>query len=145
MLISRELIDKAVPFPNEIPHDYWLAIVAASESKLIYGDFITLRYRQHTSNITANRKVPPLQRIFSKNAFNQQHVLNTIYVRLTLKDEFLVLLDEAIFLYAADNKPVNKIKKIVAMFFIYQEVNFNNSMVLLLYRIVRFVFLVLFK
>jgi glycosyltransferase involved in cell wall biosynthesis len=141
ILISRELLDRAIPFPPEIPHDYWLAIIAASKSKLIYGDFITLRYRQHTYNVTVNRKVPSLKSFLSRSTFNQSNVLHVIYTRLTLKKDFKILLDEAILLYAEDQKSISKIKKIIRMFSIYRIVNFNKSIVLLLYRIFRFTFL----
>jgi glycosyltransferase involved in cell wall biosynthesis len=145
MLISRELLDKAVPFPFEIPHDYWLAIVAASESKLVYSDFITLRYRQHTGNITDNKKTPPLKRFFSKNMFNQSNVLHTVYARLILENDFMILFNEANLLYAEDDKLIDKFKKITTMFSIYQRINFNKSVFLLLYRIFRFSFLKLIR
>jgi hypothetical protein len=141
ILIDRKLLDKAFPFPDEIPHDYWLAIVAASESKLVYGDFISLRYRQHTNNITENKTVPDMKKIFSHNTFDQSNVLRTVYTRLTLKNDFIVLLKEAASLYSNDNNTIDKINKIVSMFFIYKNINFNNSMALLLYRIFRFAIL----
>jgi hypothetical protein len=135
------LLVEAIPFPDDIPHDYWLSIIAASKSKLRYHDFITLRYRQHTNNITDNKTIPNFKKIFSSNTFNQSNVLRTVYTRLTLKNDFIILLKEAILLYDKDNNSMNKVKKIITMFFIYKEINFNKSIALLWYRIFRFALL----
>jgi glycosyltransferase involved in cell wall biosynthesis len=138
MLFDKILLVEAIPFPEDIPHDYWLSVIAASKSKLIYDDFISLRYRQHSNNVTENRKRPDLKNILSKNRNDQLNVLHTIYTRLTLKNDFIIFLKEAILLYDKDNNPMNKIRKMIIMFFIYKKINFNKSIVLLLYRIFRF-------
>jgi glycosyltransferase involved in cell wall biosynthesis len=141
MLIDRRLLDNAFPFPGDMPHDYWLAMIAASESKLVYGDFISLRYRQHETNITDYKNILCLRKIFSINTINQLNVLNDVYTRLTLKDDFIALSKEAISLYDKDNNVIDKVKKVVTMLFIYKKINFNKSIILLLYRIFRFVLL----
>ena len=63
MMIRRRLLDFALPFPpNCLVHDWWLAVVAASENA---GGIYLVRealtsYRQHTSNIIGARKRAPL-------------------------------------------------------------------------------------
>lgn len=49
-VISKQLFDMAVPFPNDIPHDWWLAYVASVESRLLFLDAKLLGYRMHSSN-----------------------------------------------------------------------------------------------
>lgn len=51
MLLSKELVEKALPFPPEtIMHDWWLALTASHFGTLsISGDILT-KYRQHSSN-----------------------------------------------------------------------------------------------
>jgi glycosyltransferase involved in cell wall biosynthesis len=139
MLIDRKLLDKAFPFPDEIPHDYWLAILAASESKLAYNDFISLRYRQHKNSITENKSTPGLKKIFSNKTFDQLTMLKTVFSRLEIVNDFKFFLGEAIFLYNDDNNAKEKIGKIITMFSVYKRVNFNNSISLLLYRMFKFI------
>lgn len=48
MLFRRELLDRALPFPDEVFYDWWLAFVAASVSRIVYVDAPLVRYRQHS-------------------------------------------------------------------------------------------------
>lgn len=51
-LISRKLVDLALPIPDHVRfHDYWLATVAAISSPIIYVDEAIVKYRQHSSNV----------------------------------------------------------------------------------------------
>lgn len=50
MLFKKELIDKAVPFPNLVTHDFWLGFVATCYSKVVYVNEPLVHYRQHTQN-----------------------------------------------------------------------------------------------
>lgn len=65
-LISKELKDKALPFPQKITHDWWLAYIAAKENKLKYLiDKPLVKYRIHANNVTGQyRKQTPLQKVF---------------------------------------------------------------------------------
>ena len=68
MMIRRRLLDSALPFPpNWGMHDWWIAVVAASENA---GGIYLVRealtsYRQHASNVIGARKRAPLS--ISKN------------------------------------------------------------------------------
>lgn len=68
MMIRRRLLDFALPFsPNCLSHDWWLAVVAASEKS---GGICLVRealtaYRQHASNVIGAGKRAPLS--ISKN------------------------------------------------------------------------------
>ncbi len=50
MLFKKELIDKAVPFPALVTHDFWLGFVATCYSTMVYVNEPLVHYRQHTQN-----------------------------------------------------------------------------------------------
>ena len=50
MLFKKELIDKAVPFPALVTHDFWLGFVATCYSAVVYVNEPLVHYRQHTQN-----------------------------------------------------------------------------------------------
>ncbi|WP_298439771.1 glycosyltransferase family 2 protein [Geobacter sp.] len=50
-LFRRELLDLALPFPEEEPfHDWWLSLVASCRGGLRFLDTPLVRYRQHAAN-----------------------------------------------------------------------------------------------
>lgn len=56
-LIRRELLAKALPFPNNVKyHDYWLAIIACLNKGCLYTDTIVLKYRRHNNNVSTAKK-----------------------------------------------------------------------------------------
>lgn len=55
-LISRRLIDLALPIPENVRfHDYWLASVAALTSPIVYIDEAIVKYRQHDNNVIGTK------------------------------------------------------------------------------------------
>jgi len=50
MLFKKELVDKAVPLPTLVTHDFWLGFVATCYSKVVYVNEPLVHYRQHTQN-----------------------------------------------------------------------------------------------
>lgn len=57
ILFKKDLVEKALPFPQGIKfHDWWLSLVACSDKGITYIDTPILRYRQHSSNVTTNEK-----------------------------------------------------------------------------------------
>ena len=58
MLFNRQLLDKALPIPEQAyMHDWWLALVATSCGKLELIDRPLIKYRQHGANaIGANKR-----------------------------------------------------------------------------------------
>jgi len=49
-IITKELFEKCYPFPNDFPHDYWLAICATSYNSIRHIDEKLTFYRKHTAN-----------------------------------------------------------------------------------------------
>jgi glycosyltransferase involved in cell wall biosynthesis len=59
MLFRRDLLLAALPVPDGLFYDWWLAAVAASRGGVVYCAKKLVRYRQHRSNVTnilRNRK-----------------------------------------------------------------------------------------
>jgi rhamnosyltransferase len=50
VLLNRALLEVAVPVPQVIMHDWWLALCAAALGRLLYLPESTVLYRQHGSN-----------------------------------------------------------------------------------------------
>lgn len=63
----REILTKALPFPNRIPmHDQWLAVMTAYYGKIVYIDKPMLLYRRHLGNAsycTEDSKNPVYKKI----------------------------------------------------------------------------------
>tara|TARA_B110000879_G_scaffold207492_1_gene291288 strand:+ start:717 stop:1817 length:1101 start_codon:yes stop_codon:yes gene_type:complete len=51
LMIRRQLLDAALPFPKSVPHDWWLAYHAAYQDRLVFTDKKLLHYRQHAGNV----------------------------------------------------------------------------------------------
>jgi rhamnosyltransferase len=49
-VINRALLQAAVPLPNVIMHDWWLALCAAALGQVLYLPEATVLYRQHERN-----------------------------------------------------------------------------------------------
>ncbi len=50
-LITRSLFEKAYPFLEVIPHDWWLSYIASFSGGIKYLDIPLVYYRQHPSNL----------------------------------------------------------------------------------------------
>ncbi|HUW69829.1 MAG TPA: glycosyltransferase family 2 protein [bacterium] len=48
---KKDLLAQAIPFPRNIPHDYWLALVAATTGGVRGYPGVLTKYRQHSSNV----------------------------------------------------------------------------------------------
>ena len=106
-MITRELVEKSLPFPDGIKfHDHYLAVVAASYDKACYLDKVVLLYRQHQSNVTTNKKgfIHKIKKVlFSKSenlSTTEDHIklLNVIKDR-DLCPEYKSYVDDAITYY----------------------------------------------
>ena len=94
-MIKKELYNECFPFPNEFPHDYWLAIRAASLNKIKHIDEKLTYYRKHSSNtIGALKKQTNFREYLLKiscffktsNRDNRKTILNQKY-NLIIKAE----------------------------------------------------------
>jgi hypothetical protein len=51
LVLKKSLLDKSLPFPKSVPHDWWLAYNATLNSGIKYVDAPLVYYRQHSSNL----------------------------------------------------------------------------------------------
>jgi len=56
MLFKKELFNKAIPFPELIPHDWWLTYIASVNNGVSYFDKPLIKYRHHQNNVIASMK-----------------------------------------------------------------------------------------
>lgn len=50
MLIKKELVERCLPFPSLVTHDFWLGFVATCKGPIKYLPLQLVYYRQHNSN-----------------------------------------------------------------------------------------------
>lgn len=50
MMVRKDLVSRAIPFPSCIPHDHWLALLAMDGGGLVYFPEALVSYRQHENN-----------------------------------------------------------------------------------------------
>lgn len=56
-IFEKEFVIKAIPFPENIIHDWWLAYVATLHGRLAYVDRPLVQYRQHRNNVIGAIKI----------------------------------------------------------------------------------------
>jgi len=68
ILFNTDLLKTALPFPNNLVyHDWWLALCAAKQQKIVYTPLCLTRYRQHIGQDTGygnNKKIFILKRVY---------------------------------------------------------------------------------
>jgi glycosyltransferase involved in cell wall biosynthesis len=82
MIITKELVERCLPFPTMIPHDYWLGFVATCRQPIKFVDIPLVKYRQHTQNVFGAVKVIGGKRI--KKKANKKKRLSDIRERMRL-------------------------------------------------------------
>jgi len=50
MIVRKELVQQAIPFSLDVPHDYWMAFFAGKYGSIAFVDEALVGYRQHTNN-----------------------------------------------------------------------------------------------
>lgn len=56
ILFNRALLQQACPIPQEaLMHDWWLALVASAFGRLELLDGVTVKYRQHATNVLGSK------------------------------------------------------------------------------------------
>jgi Glycosyltransferases involved in cell wall biogenesis len=74
MMIKRELLQYALPIPENIPHDIWFAYAATVHGGIFYLDKVLTEYRQHskTHTITLATATPTRSRKKRYQDFEKQ-------------------------------------------------------------------------
>jgi glycosyltransferase involved in cell wall biosynthesis len=53
-MMNKKILTYFDTFPDTIPHDYWLALIAAYHNALTYFPMPLIQYRQHETNVLAS-------------------------------------------------------------------------------------------
>lgn len=56
MMIKKELLNEAFPFPANCMYDHWLALIASVKSDIVFIPEAITYHRIHSSNVTNNRE-----------------------------------------------------------------------------------------
>ena len=142
-LISRSLIEKSLPIPENIKyHDYWFALNAAFSKEIFYFDESLLLYRQHNTNVTSNNKWNLFERIFDtphKNRItwaNQIDLLQTFLYRTDLSNDESYRIQESINYF--NNLLDNKVYKCFNYFINnYEAIYFDKNIILKFFRFIK--------
>lgn len=54
MAINKKVLDYALPFPKDIPHDIWIGLIAEQFTKVKFLQEILINYRRHGNNLSAS-------------------------------------------------------------------------------------------
>lgn len=83
-MFRRELLQQALPFPEGIPHDVWLAFAAACHGGIRSLPEVLVHYRQHGGTVTTT--LPPAAVKKRKSAQKQAEFSNTLRWIEEMKD-----------------------------------------------------------
>lgn len=54
MAINKKVLNYALPFPKDIPHDIWIGLIAEEFTKVKFLQEILINYRRHGNNLSAS-------------------------------------------------------------------------------------------
>lgn len=81
VMMRRDLLDAARPFPATWLHDEWLAIIAAATGRVLLLSDVLTQYRQHAANVagvqenTVFRKLSKVQKLVAPRASRYRTLL----------------------------------------------------------------------
>lgn len=91
VMIKKELLETASPFPENIPyHDWWLAICAAKANSIKYLPAPLIKYRLHSNNTSF--KNSSKVSFYKKSILNNQAVLKKFKDSLSFKEYLCISL-----------------------------------------------------
>lgn len=85
MCITEELKTASIPFPDDVIHDYWLALLGITYGSIIAIDEPLTLYRQHHNNVVGTSTT--IRKSFSK----RHHYIKKIIGNKTMIEQLLVL------------------------------------------------------
>ena len=119
LLFKKELTEKLLPFPELVPHDWWIAFVASFNGGVTYYNETLVKYRIHDKNtlvLNKNRKSK------ENKIIKRQIRIKAFYDKCIDNSESKKVLSELNYLYQNISLS-NKIKK-TALFFKHKETFF---------------------
>lgn len=92
-MLRRELFERARPFPDDVYHDWWLALCAAGGNGVGYLDQALVRFRRHETAYSpmGNSAKAPRNAVASRTWLEQHHCVMRAYARSTFRDNDIAL------------------------------------------------------
>lgn len=80
LMVRKDFLKHSMPFPESMPHDWWLGYVAAYLGGLEYCDEMLIQYRQHQNNTIglgigkkrSSKVLKLIDSIFNKSVFDRR-------------------------------------------------------------------------
>lgn len=114
MLIKKEVIERCIPFPTMVPHDFWLGFVATCHGPIKFYDKVLVQYRQHIDNVFGAMKVGNVKKVPRKK-------ISKLQTQNLAKERMRLLYEKC-----PDNLTENK-KVLLALHTSYQNFSFKNN------------------
>ena len=74
MAFRRSVLDRALPFPNDIPlHDYWIGLVAEFYFKVKFIPDVLIYHRRHAANASTTGEIS--RQSFSRKMMNRYRII----------------------------------------------------------------------
>ncbi len=80
MLLNAQILKEALPIPNNIPHDIWLAYKACAIGGIHYCNNVLTKYRQHNKSVTTTMPQKAVARTKNNRYDDFENKLNWITV-----------------------------------------------------------------
>ena len=143
-----EFLKKCLPIPENVKyHDWWFALIASMDDKIVYSKNVVLFYRQHENNVTRNNKFNLVRKTFdylfnkeSKKKLREQWVINkTMLMEYEKKFAASNLISVAIKYY--DSCLSGDIKAIICHFFTNYKLMFlaEKKSLIFIFRLINYI------
>ncbi|MCL2665638.1 MAG: glycosyltransferase family 2 protein [Defluviitaleaceae bacterium] len=88
--VTKSFFEEALPFPEGLLHDHWLATVAAVQKRLCFSEEFTIQYRRHVSQQVGCNTPMSFQKRIALDASYDQILFLTAVVSKALKEKKLL-------------------------------------------------------
>ena len=82
MCITKTLRDIALPFPEKVLHDYWLALLGINKGAVVSINEPLVLYRQHSSNVVGTSTTFKKSFVKRKGYLNKLQAKESMFIRL---------------------------------------------------------------
>lgn len=90
ILFSRTLYEKAIPFPDIIPHDVWLITIAKNYNRISFSKNTFLYYRMHDKNVIGKKTDKVTIKTYAKEFVYFFKKRSVFYRYLKVKSDFFL-------------------------------------------------------
>ncbi|RZL46617.1 MAG: glycosyltransferase family 2 protein [Pedobacter sp.] len=81
MMFRKDLVLKILPFPENIPHDHWIAYVALHNGYLQFLDLCLVNYRQHNFSVTYTHHLEKKQTSIFEDKLEKRREIKNLRIK----------------------------------------------------------------